>query len=84
MDSCGVMVRQRGMTTLLHLSVSRNCLPGFGINGLHEVRIMTDLPAEGWQSVQGDRWEGPESQYVHDVPSNFREVRVGQDEGGAG
>ena len=43
--------------------------------------VMNVLPEQAWQSVQGDTWRGPESQYVEDVPSHFAEGPVGQDEG---
>lgn len=37
------------------------------------------IPAEAWQSVQGDTWRGPESQYVEDVESNFQQGEVAKD-----
>ena len=43
--------------------------------------VLNVLPAQAWQSVQGDTWQGPESQYVEDVPSHFAEGPVGQDQG---
>jgi hypothetical protein len=43
--------------------------------------VMNVLPEQAWQSVQGDTWRGPESQYVEDVPSHFAEGPVGQEEG---
>lgn len=43
--------------------------------------LMNVLPAQAWQSVQGDTWRGPESQFVEDMPSHFTEGPVGQDEG---
>ncbi len=43
--------------------------------------VMNVLPAQAWQSVQRDTWQGPESQYVEDVPSHFAEGPVGHDEG---
>jgi hypothetical protein len=42
--------------------------------------VMNVLPEQAWQSVQGDTWQGPESQYVEDVPSHFAEGPVGQAE----
>ena len=44
-------------------------------------QVLNVLPAQAWQSVQGDTWQGPESQYEEDVPSHFAEGLVGQDEG---
>ena len=43
--------------------------------------VLNVLPEQAWQSVQGDTWQGPESQYVEDVPSHFAEGPVGHDEG---
>lgn len=42
--------------------------------------VMTLIPAQAWQDVQGDAWRGAESQYVEDVPSNFQGGPVGQDD----
>ncbi len=42
--------------------------------------VMTLIPAQAWQDVQGDAWRGAQSQYVEDVPSNFEGGPVGQDD----
>jgi len=46
---------------------------------LHEV--MTLLPAQAWQAVQGDEWRGTENQLVEETPTNFGEGAVGEAEG---
>ena len=43
-------------------------------------QVMSLIPAQAWQDVQGDAWRGAESQYAEDVPSHFEEGRVGQDD----
>lgn len=43
--------------------------------------IMDRIPAQAWQDVQGDRWQGAESQYVEDVPTQFQDGPVSQDSG---
>ena len=43
--------------------------------------VMNLLPAEAWQDVQGDHWQGAETQYVEDVPTHFQEGPAGQDDG---
>lgn len=42
--------------------------------------VMTLIPAQAWEDVQGDDWRGAESQYVEDVPSHFQEGPAGKDE----
>lgn len=42
--------------------------------------LLTVLPQEAWQSAQGDRWQGPETQFVDDVPSYFRDSPAARDD----
>lgn len=42
--------------------------------------VISVIPAQAWQDVQGDAWRGAESQYTEDVDSHFREGPVGQEE----
>lgn len=44
--------------------------------------VMTLVPAQAWQDVQGDNWRGAETQLVEDVPSNFQKGPVGQNDSG--
>lgn len=41
-------------------------------------RLMTVIPAEAWQAIQGDSWRGSESQFVEDVESNYAEGKAGR------
>ena len=43
--------------------------------------VLSVLPGQAWQSVQGDTWRGPERQFVEDIPSHFAEGPVGQEDG---
>ena len=42
--------------------------------------VMRLIPVQAWQNVQGDTWRGAESLAPDDVPSQFQEGLVGQDE----
>ncbi len=41
--------------------------------------VLNVIPNQAWQDVQGDAWQGAQSQYARDVPSHFQEGAVGQD-----
>ena len=43
-------------------------------------QVMSLIPAQAWQDVQGDEWRGAEIQYVEDTPSNYQGGAVGQDD----
>jgi hypothetical protein len=40
--------------------------------------VLTVIPAQAWQDVQGDTWRGPEGPPTADAPSRFREGSAGQ------
>lgn len=40
--------------------------------------LLTVIPEEAWQSVQGDNWQGSETQFVEDVPSHFQDGPAGR------
>ena len=42
--------------------------------------VLSVIPAQAWQDVQGDAWRGAQSQYAQDIPSGFQEGAVGQDD----
>lgn len=42
--------------------------------------VLTLIPAQAWEDVQGDDWRGAESQYVEDVPTHFQDGPAGKDE----
>lgn len=42
--------------------------------------LITVIPEEAWQNVQGDVWRGGASLDPADVPSNFRDGATGQAE----
>ena len=39
--------------------------------------IMELIPEQAWQDVQGDTWQGAETQYVEDTDTNFQEAADG-------
>jgi len=41
--------------------------------------VLTLIPAQAWQDIQGDTWRGAEIQYAEDVPSHLQEGPVGTD-----
>ena len=44
--------------------------------------LLTVIPEEAWQSVQGDNWQGSETQFVEDMPTHFKQGPAGQNSGG--
>lgn len=46
--------------------------------------VLTLIPVQAWQDVQGDEWRGAESQYVEDVSSNYQGGPLGQDQSDVG
>src|SRR5688500_13817264 len=40
--------------------------------------VLSVIPAQAWQDVQGDAWRGAESQYAGDASSGFAASPVGQ------
>lgn len=41
--------------------------------------VVTLIPKQAWEDVQGDAWRGPASLDPEDVPSHFKEGPAGQD-----
>ncbi len=64
--------RDEALRTMVNLYISEGTYHG-------PDEILNLIPAQAWQDVQGDNWQGAEAQYVEDVPTHFQEGAVGQD-----
>jgi hypothetical protein len=67
--------RDEALRTMLNQYVAEGTYAGLD-------EVLSVIPAQAWQDVQGDAWRGAESQYAEDVSSGFAKSPVGQDTGG--